>query len=1095
MSQQYTIAVPACRFSRIAGILSIIGVLLYGLSVTAGAQNRTLGEIQGTVTDTTSARIPGAEVTLANTMTGIKTKAITNSSGVYDVEGMVPGTYSVTFVKEGFKTSIQEDVLLNAGVIIVNSTLDAGAATQEVKVSTESSQLQTESAELRTDVSEVMVQELPNVGQSELNFTALIPGIQPGGNSGSSQINNNTNITVNGTGTAEQAWTIDGALRTLITGGETLAVVPPDDIANINYLTGNFGAEYGNGSAVFNVITKGGTNQWHGSAYEYVQNAIFNARNYFSPTVSPVHWNMYGGTVGGPIKKDKAFFFFSYMNNPDHLNIVGYYTFPTLAMRNGDFSGLPVTVYDPNSLTTVNGKSTRTPLPNNMMTPSQISPIAKAIESYLPLPNLPGYANNLLFQGPDDNSVATYNWKVDYDIARNNRIDSSLMWNTENNQRSYQPGAPFNYQLHEIIGQYNGQISDFWTITPHIVSEARFAIQRFSGTYNEPDYGKGYSKLVGLQSLSQMFPGLSWSGYFSSSFNNEHDATLDENVFIPSETLTWVKGSHILKLGGEFDKYQDNELWQVPDVYSFSGIATANPSDPSSAGLGYADFLFGDVSSWSSAIPPETGARAWNAQLFAQDDYKAKPNLTFNIGLRYEMASFWGEAENRIGNFDPTLMNPATNSLGAMVYGASSASNPTVPKTRYGLFGPRVGFSWSPRPNWVVRGGYGIYYYMNGLQNYGGSVGLGFTTQGSATSTDSIHPAFQWDQNQPGYVLPSPATRTPESLNGQTIGYAPYSMSLGSSEQWQFNIQREIGTFIIDAAYVGTHGVHLPFGRDFNQVPTNLISLFKTGADMQQYRPYPQFSTINAIQNDGWSNYNALQLSLRKQFSSGLSLIANYTRSKTLDTFTNSAETSNGGGDDYQNAYDIGANYGPSLSDIPNLFAGGLVAPVPVGQGRRFLNHGGLTDAVLGGWQLSGQWQLHSGLTYTPTIGSENESGALSGSWYPNRTGSGVLAHPTVQEWFDTSAFTTPAVGTFGDSGRNILRGPGWEDVDLALGKSFKIRLLGEASALQVRFDSTDVFNHPNFINPDSSLNTAGVGKITYANTSRSAQVGAHLRF
>ncbi len=1126
---------------RLTALLSLlISAFLLFIVVPVGAQNRTLGEIQGTVTDASGARVAGAQVVITNTLTGVSTKVVTNESGVYDANSLVPGTYSVTVTKVGFKSTTQSDVLLRASAIIVNAALEVGAATEQVTVTATPTLLQTESSEERIDISEKLVTGMPIVPPSggghtgELGFTALVPGVQPAGvGGGANGLSNNQWVDVNGSQAASQNWTIDGGTRMI--GGEgqglSYAEVPMDAIAQINYLTSNVGAQYGNGFAQFNVTTKSGTNQWHGSAFEFVQNNIFQARNYFSPAgvaVTPYHFNNYGGTIGGPIKKDKAFFFFSYDYIPTNRQSPSYFSLPTQAMHNGDFSGLPVTIYDPNSLTIVNGVPTRTPLPGNKMNPSQMDPVAKAAESYIPLPNYPYpdqsvcnssgvlpsqcFFNNYYFVGNFINNSRYYNERVDYDVSPRNRLDESAMFIYMTNPQNGNPGAPLNSDINTFtVDNYTGQISDFWTISPSLVNEGRFSMNREDLHASPADMGKGYMAKIGLTgSLSQFYPGLSWSGYSSGSFNSgEFDTHIVENTFAPSDIVTWVIGRHVLKLGGEFDRYQSNYFWNNNESFNFSGIDTRNPADPSSTGEGYADFLFGGVSSWNNFTAPEVGERSWSAQTFVQDDLKVKPNLTLNLGLRYEANSAWTEVQNRIANYNPTLPNPQSvldsngnpyapvGTFGAMCYGKSTPGCPTVPKTLWGLFSPRLGFAWEFKPNWSVRGGYGIYYVQDSQQTYGtNGVGLGWAIQGFKASTDNATPVFQLAQGilPSYYTYPTAEFRQPYSQNGNSVNYTPYNEALTYMQEWRLDIQRAVGSFLLDAAYVGSHGNNLPFERSINQVPENMLFHAASGANMQQYRPNPNFQTINTQLNDGHSMYNSLQLGLRKEFASGMSVIMNYTLSRTTDNGS-SAPQGNSAASPIQNDYDLNANEARALSDVPNLFVTGIVYPLPVGEGKTFLNEGGVLNTVLGGWQVSSMIQAHSGLLFTPLVGTANLSGALDGNWFPNRLGSGGTANPNIQRWFDPSAFAVPSVGTFGDSGRNILRAPAMRQVDMSLMKNFRLRFLGEGGTFMLKADAFDLFNHPNFAVPNALIGTAGAGQITGADTSRNLQFGARLAF
>jgi hypothetical protein len=491
-------------------------------------------------------------------------------------------------------------------------------------------------------------------------------------------------------------------------------------------------------------------------------------------------------------------------------------------------------------------------------------------------------------------------------------------------------------------------------------------------------------------------------------------------------------------------------------------------------------------------VQPITGGRAWNSQFFAQDDYKISPKLTLNLGLRWEIQSGWSEVHNRLGNFDPTIINPATGTLGALWFAGQNGHN-ALESTKPHILSPRLGFAWVPRSGWSVRGAYGIFPMMWGGNTYYDGYAPGFAIEGSETSTDSIHPIFSLAQGPPVAFYPSAAARTPDIANGQGVDYMPYNDTppayLG---EWHLGVQHQLaGGVMIDAAYVGSRGVHLGFGRDINQVPSALLG----PGNAQLERPYPQYASISANLFDGYSAYHSFQLSGKKQFAAGLTFTANYTYSKSTDTGTGSGWGGIQSIDTWQIAYNVRANYALSKTDLPQLLNGAIVYELPVGVGKTFLNRGGIANAVLGGWELSTMFQFHSGLPFTPMMGTANLSGSLAGTWLPDRLGNGTLANPSINEWFDPTAFAQPAPYTFGNSGRDILRGPGWSNVLLGLAKSFKIRWIGEAGRLQIRGEAYDVLNHANFGMPNPDIGTPGAGVVSYANTNRIVQLGAKLSF
>jgi hypothetical protein len=759
------------------------------------------------------------------------------------------------------------------------------------------------------------------------------------------------------------------------------------------------------------------------------------------------------------------------------------------------------TLYDPNSLTQVNGKWIRTPLNGNILPASEIDPVAKKIQSYYALPNLPGtYRNNYT---PLDQPTTT-NWylgKIDHNTSATNRLTGT--WAYQTLSRVYSgvqcpigTGAAVRDCSSYPTQSTDAQITDAWIVSPSMVNELRMAYNRNLSTTTPPSLDAGYPQKLGLQNMSaDTFPNIAIGGPIAlTGIGTGLVQTLHQTSFIYSDMLTWNKGRHIIKLGGEVDRFRTNIAWDGtnPANLTFNGVYTRNPSDTTTSGQGYADFLAGLPQSWSAVIIPLAGGRGSNIQTFIQDDYKLRANLTITFGLRWMIQPSWSEQHGRVGNFDPALTNPATNTPGAMVFGG------TLQETKYAGFAPRLGFAWSPKQEWSVRGGYGIYNTLNGNNTFGNqgssspNIGLGWNESGTATSTDNMTPIFKLQNGLPNVVIPSATTRTPNMLNGQNLTYLPRNFPLTRIHQWQLGVQRQLpGQVLLDVAYVGTHGQNLGFGRDMNQVPASALG----PGTAQLRRPFPQFATITEAYFDGRSNYNSLQAVARKRLSKGLSVQATYTFSKMLDT---GAGSGNGGTTSvgiWQIAASPQLNYAQSTLNAKYLFNGAVIWALPVGKNQLLLNHGGILDQVFGGWQIANVWQIHSGLPFTPVVGTANLSGAITGTWLPNRLGNGSLASPTNAHWFDTAAFAAPAQYTFGNTGRNVVVGPGYASLDTNLSKSFSLAALRESMSLQLRMDASDVLNHPNFGQPNANIGAQGAGGITTALNSRTLQLGVKLVF
>jgi hypothetical protein len=1022
-------------------------------------------------------------VIVLDTDTGVSKQLSTNAAGIYDAVSILPGKYKITFSKGGFSSLVRDGIDLRVGAITVDAQLNVGTTSQQVEVTAEAPLLKTETGEQATSLQSESMAQLPQVGENWANFTKLLPGASGSG----------TGVAVNGNLPYYANFLADGGSTTL-PHSANVDVSTFETVAEVQINTSSFSAQYGIGGAVFNQISKGGTNSFHGAAYEYFQNNALNARSFFSSKVANLRYDNFGGSIGGPVIKNKMFFYFNYDQTVNKSVNYPFYTFPTDAMKAGDFSN-PVfpTIYDPATLS----GGVRTAFPGNIIPTSRLDPVAQKIQAYYPTPNLPGFANN--WQGPITSSspFRKYFGRMDYNISDSNRLTGSIT-ERDNPGHTYSPVCPVNCYSGDVAS-VNSQVSDVWTISPTIVNEARFAYTR-QGNYFVPDtLGGGYPAKLGIAyAKADVFPNINIQGAIgaNSTLASGTNAIYAENTFDPSDVLTMIKGKHVLKFGAELQAFQDNATpWGniQSAALTFNGVFTKQSPSSTAKQIGYADFLLGQVSSWGANNTPIVGARQKNPEFFAQDDFKVLPNLTLNLGLRYELHRGWSEIGGRLATFDPTIVNPVTNTPGATWFqGANGRNSLEAPVN---VFLPRVGFSWSPKAKWAIRGGFGIYSYGWSVDTYAGvAEGVGSNSQGSLTNVDQLNPVFVLSNPNPplNYVGPS---RSPSVYNGQSVGYAPYHTPVAQNYQWNFSIQRELPAgMVAEAAYVGSHGKNLSFPVDINQIPVNQLGP-GSSAQIQANRPYPQYNAINGNTFNAVSNYDSMQLSLRKRFTNGVSYDLNYTWSKFLDEQDSSGWGGRGGSQYYQNAYNPGVNYALSNFDIPNAFKGDVVYQLPVGKGKKFVNQGGVLDAVIGGWQASVIFVANSGTPFTPIMASNSSTGALAGTLYPNLVGNPNLSNPSVNAWFNTAAFAQPAAYTFGNSGRNILRGPGMSDIDFSMGKSFRMPKL-ETHELQIRIDATNVINHPSFANPNATIGNTNAGVISGTTVNgRTIQLGARYSF
>jgi hypothetical protein len=1096
-------------------------VLLWTGSVrVATAQSTNSGDISGIVTDTTGAAVPGVTVTVFNIATGVSKEYVTNDSGVYDTSSIVTGSYKLTFSKQGFATLVRSSVTIDVGPTTINERLAVGGVSQEVMVSTDVPLLKTENGEQTTTLNAETLQALPEVGQDWTSFTILLPGSAgaPGGAQGALAQSGSTapGVTVAVNGNLPYSTVLTDGAETTLPASANSDILTQETIQELQTSTSAFSAQYGVGGILYNQISKGGTNRFHGAAYEYFQNDALDAYNYnFGGKPSKyLRYNNFGGSIGGPILKDKLFFYFNY----DHIIQHGgtspsLYTIPTPAVMSGDFTG-QATIYDPAKTTTqatgtylYPGQSVPTQCPcvirqsfaseygnGNKIPASRIDPVAAAIQKNYPASNAPGslnsanlLTNNYTYTSPSSNPFIRYFGRLDWQVKPNNRITISES-EGDNPGQGFGAGlCPIGCQSNDVSKQ-NAQVSDVWIISPRFTNEVRMGYTNQLNFFVPLTLGLGYPAKLGWQfAKADNFPSININNY-SGVLNSASNAVYKEHVYDPSDVVTLITGKHILHFGGELLIYQNNSTaWGNLNAgtmgytgsYTSEGVAAG--LNNSATGLSYADFLLGQTQNWGASETPEYGGRMKLPQLFVQDDWKLRPNLTLNLGLRYQIQTGWSEVKGNEASFDPTIQNTVSGNLGAMWYGSTKANGRgRIQNGVYDTFLPRLGFAYQLDPNTVIRGGFGLYAYNWSNDTYnGGVMGGAFGSQGSVTdTTNGITPVviLSGSGTNLNYIS---ATTNPTAFNGQNVNYVQYHQPVGGSYQWNIQAQRQINAnMVASLAYVASHGHDLPFPVDLNQVPQS-----KLAAVDSQFRPFPQFGHISisgtAPNENAISNYNSLQAVIQERLSHGLSFNFSYVWSHFLDDIDSSGWGSRAGNQNWQNAYNPAANYGNSNFDVRNAFKGDAIYELPFGTGRQFLNNNRILDEIIGGWKVSGTLVVQSGQPFTPTLNNGTNSYSLAGNnfaWFPNVIGNPVLSGRGIHQWFNEAAFAVPASGTFGNERRNQLNGPDLSTVNLSLGKSFAI---WEDIHLQIRADAANAFNHVSFGLPNASLQVNGSGGIS----------------
>ena len=725
--------------------------------------------------------------------------------------------------------------------------------------------------------------------------------------------------------------------------------------------------------------------------------------------------------------------------------------------------------------------------------------------------------NNFYYSTRSSNPYRKYFGRADFDVTSKNRITASV---TQHDNPAFFPGqfpdVPVVGAYAGDVDGYNSQITDVWNISNRTINEARFGYTNQLNFYIPVSNGTGLGPSLGIPSLQgDSLPSINVSGYNAVYPGQVNNAIYKEHDYDPSDVVTMIRGRHVMHFGGEYLILQDNSTaWGNMNVgsYGFTGTYTSctycvKQGQVTASGNAYADFLLGALNNVSYNNTPEFAGRQKAPQMFFQDDWKIKPNLTVNLGLRYQIMEGWSDNKGNQRTFDPTVQNDATGTLGAMWYATTKANGRTqLQNNVFDTFLPRVGFAWQVHPGMVLRGGYGLYAYLWSLDTYGYDEGASFGFKGNTTDQTNGLTAVGKLASTTGFAYIG-ATQSSSGYNGQGVNYTDQQTPPAKIHQYNVTMEQQIGANMsATLAYVGSRSFNLNFSRDINQVPVGKLAQID-----QQFRPYPQFTTITGSTYNADANYNSLQATFNRRLVKGVTFQVSYVWSKFLDEYDSSAWGSRNGTTTYQNSNDIGSNYGPSNFDTRNAFKGTASYVLPFGHGAMFLNKNNIVDEFIGGWQLSTNFVLQSGNPFTVTVPTSVASSfAGSGNLYPNVIGNAAL--PKGQRsrllWFNPNilsqggkvlsntasaalpaAFSAPANATFGNSHRNNLYGPGLEYFDLSLGKNFN--LYKDRYHMQVRVDANNVLNHPVFGNPNTGLNGSNSGVITSTVGGTTSQVGS----
>lgn len=1070
----------------------------------ASAQN-TNASLAGSVLDASGAALPDATITVTNTNTGTSRVAKSDTAGHYLVTNLIPGPYKVTTEKQGFQKNIQEGITLQVGqAASVNTHLSVGSLSTTISVTSSAPVVDTQTSSEGTVIGTKPVVGLPLNQRYFYSLALLAPNVEMPAQGSTLGFRGGFNVA--GQEESANTFTING-----IDDNDQDVMAPSfrpsiEDVQEFNMLTGVYSAEYGRttGGQVV-VITKSGGNAYHGDAFEFIRNQVTDAENYFTSAGPKPAFrrNQFGGTLGGPIAKNRAFFFFSYEGMRLAQEVAALATVPTINERNGNFTGV-TTLHDP---------VTGAPYLNDTIPSGDISAFGQRLMSLYPLPNNNSTgANNYTFNETRTENMDEVSTRIDANPNSKNILTGQYNFF---NDPSFEPSNSLcGSAVLPGFGCTTNQVSTLigvnWTyiFSPSLLNELRVGYDRLVQPRIEEDVtNTSFPLLKNVfddPSITNNFgaPNTSVSGFSSlAPYGNLPQGRWD-NHYNLVDNVTWTHGSHTLKFGVNLLKASYSNSYVVDG----RGVLSFNSSSSSSAGgrttgNSLADMLEGYAYS-SSREPsaPRLEMLYYSSGIFAQDDWKVTNNLTLNLGIRWEDFSPLRDKYNHISNFDPTT--------GQMIVAGGPGLSDKVYRSDLNNFGPRIGLAWQPLHNskLVVHSAYGVYYNSPSIGN---GAGLGLLSnvplRNPQTFYTSAAEPLQIDTNP----FPSPAGCSSTDL-GVTPGCALTVTPTGIARdyrnmyinEYSLDVQRQLtSAMALTVAYLGSEGSRLPNEANANQpMVGNGVSAPRPYAGVYQI-VYPsahayKYNNISFYESEGKAHYNSVMVRVKQDFSKGLYLLASYTWSKSMDNTPGYASGSQSSGGLPQDSYNPNAEWGLSAFNVAHRFLVDTVYQLPFGKDEPFLAGSRIGSMLVGGWEISGIATVETGRPFTVTNANANNSGSFNNQDRPNWIRNPNSGPKTINEWFDTTAFSTAVPKyTFGNDGRNNIIGPGYVDIDLGIQRTFP---LTERVNMPIRFEAFNVANKPNFYNPRGAGQQAGTssfGSISQANDPREMQLSVKLVF
>ena len=1033
-------------------VFALMGVLSHAQT--------TRGTITGTVTDESGAVVQGARITVTEVDRGYSSSAMTNSEGIYVVPNLFPGPYLVEAEFEGFQHVVVGPIKLSvAERLTTDIALKVGAITQTIEVSSQGELIQTDASAIGQVVTKRQVEDLPLNGRNFLTLGLLSPGTvtKPQQAEGAGQ--GRGTIGVSGGRVTGNQFSIDGVYNGSTAFNNLNVALSVDAVEEFSIQRNAFTAEFGYGTGQVNVASKSGSNNFHGSLYYFVRNDVFDARQFFDVGAPPpFRQNQFGASIGGPIVKNKTHFFVNYEGFRRRRAVTLLGTLPSAKLLSGDFSGLPP-VIDP---------LTKEPFPGNQIPQDRFSALTQRVIPFLPqLPT--GGPQNYVTARPTAADWDQFTVRIDHQLTEKDRLFGR--YTVYPRLDGFNPGLIDGGGATTTNAPQNATLNWTRSFSNTLLNEARAGFNReyfeqLQDGANGPDIlqrQNGWDNPV-MNGL----PNMQIAGFTPFGTGATSPQLRGINVYQYSDNLTWIRGKHTFKFGGGYRAAQQPHVPALltRGIFIFQPFGTGNP---------VANFLLGNpFISLGGAIAPVAYMTFRSADFYVHDDWKVTPQLTINIGMRYERTGIADDRyrENgRLGVFDERT--------GEIVTGAAVETQGLYNPDNLG-FQPRFGFAWRPfnENHTVIRGGYGVYNDVKAVNERNFSLGseIMWNQIVDPFPLFGLPPTVKWDNLWPA-VSPGGG---PGFLTDDPFARDPYV------QMWSLGVQRQLtSSTVLEVTYAGQVGRKLNARLNINQAP---LPDSPGVPPLAQRVPYAGFGEILMSKTQNVSNYNALQVRLERRYSNNLGLIGSYTWSKSLDNASSTCDT--GGCNGFQDNSNLRAEYGPSSFHQGQRLVVSPMWTLPIGNGQQYLNSlHPVADAFLGGWQFTGIFTFASGNPFpvATTLNDRTQTGGSLSKQFANCVGNGQLpsGQRTPQRDFNTDAFAAPPIGTFGNCGRNILTGRGTLLFDLSLLKDFA---LTETAKIQFRAEFFNAFNHTEFLLPSRDFTRQDFGRINGVGPAREIQ-------